>query len=63
MINKNTWAFGDIDEANLKCLTNYGFGGVIIDELMWSNFDSCRSTDYTELVNRFKRIKKAVDKL
>ena len=63
VINKNTWAFGDIDEANLKCLTNYGFGGVIIDELMWSNFDSCRSTDYTELVNRFKRIKKAVDKL
>lgn len=63
VINKNTWAFGDIDEANLKRLTNYGFGGVIIDELMWSNFDSCRSTDYTELVNRFKRIKKAVDKL
>jgi thiamine-phosphate pyrophosphorylase len=63
MINKNTWAFGDIDEANLKRLTNYGFGGVIINELMWSNFDSCRSTDYTELVDRFKRIKKAVDRL
>ena len=63
VINKNTWAFGDIDEANLKRLTNYGFGGVIIDELMWSNFDSCRSTDYTELINRFKRIKKAVDRL
>ena len=63
MINKNTWAFGDIDEANLKRLTNYGFGGVIVNELMWNNFDSCRSTDYTELINRFKRIKKAVDKL
>ncbi len=63
MINKNTWAFGDIDEANLKRLTKYGFGGVIIDELMWSNFDSCRSTDYTDLIERFKRIKKAVDKL
>ena len=63
MINKNTWAFGDIDEANLKRLTKYGFGGVIIDELMWNNFDSCRSTDYTDLIERFKRIKKAVDKL
>ena len=63
MINKNTWAFGDIDEANLKRLTNYGFGGVIIDELMWSNFDSCRSTDYSDLIDRFKRIKKAVDRL
>lgn len=63
VINKNTWAFGDIDEANLKRLTNYGFGGVILNELIWDNFDSCRSTDYTELVNRFKRIKKVVDKL
>ncbi|MBQ2808140.1 MAG: thiamine phosphate synthase [Bacteroidaceae bacterium] len=63
VINRHIWAFGDIDEANLKRLTNYGFGGVIIDELMWSNFDSCRSTDYSELIDRFKRIKKAVDKL
>ncbi len=63
VINKNTWAFGDIDEANLKRLTNYGFGGVILNELIWDNFDSCRSTDYTELVNRFKIIKKVVDKL
>ena len=63
VINKNTWAFGNIDEVNLKKLTNYGFGGVILDELIWDNFDSCRSTDYADLVARFKRIKKAVDKL
>ena len=62
-INKKTWAFGDIDESNLKRLTNYGFGGVILNELIWDNFDSCRSTDYTELIDRFKRIKKVVDKL
>ena len=63
MINKNTWAFGNIDEENLKKLTKYGFGGVILDELIWDNFDSCRSTDYTGLVDRFKRVKKVVDKL
>ena len=63
MINKNTWAFGDIDEANLKRLTNYGFGGVVLNELIWDNFDSCRSTDYTGIIDRFKRIKKVVDKL
>lgn len=63
MINKNTWAFGNIDEANIKKLTNYGFGGIVLENLIWDNFDSCRSTDYTELVNRFKRIKKVVDKL
>ena len=32
MINRNTWAFGNIDEVNLKRLTNYGFGGVILEE-------------------------------
>ena len=63
MINRNTWAFGNIDEDNLKRLTKYGFGGVILEELIWDNFDSCRSTDYTDLINRFKRIKKAVDRL
>lgn len=63
MINKNTWAFGNIDEANMKRLTEYGFGGVILENLIWDNFDSCRSTDYTELINRFKRIKKVVDRL
>lgn len=63
VINRNTWAFGNIDEANLKRLTNYGFGGVILEELIWENFDSCRSTDYTELINRFKRIKRSVDRL
>ena len=63
MINKKTWAFGNIDEANLKRLPAYGFGGVILDEQLWANFDSCRSTDYTELVNRFLKLKKVVDKL
>ena len=63
VINRNTWAFGDLDEANMKRLTKYGFGGIILDNQVWENFDSCRSTDYTELVNRFKRIKKFVDKL
>ena len=41
----------------------FDFGGVILDEQLWANFDSCRSTDYTELVNRFLKLKKVVDKL
>ena len=63
MINRKTWAYGNIDEANLKRLPAYGFGGVILDEQLWANFDACRSTDYTDLLDRFKRLKKAVDKL
>ena len=63
VINKNTWAFGDLDESNIKKLTQYGFGGIVLDKQIWDNFDSCRSTDYTELILRFKRMKKFVDKL
>ncbi len=63
MINKKTWAFGNIDEANMKRLPAYGFGGIILDEQLWANFDPCRSTDYTDLIDRFKHLKKVVDKL
>ena len=63
VINKHTWAFGNIDEANMKRLPVYGFGGIILEDQIWDCFDSCRSTDYTELVNRFKRLKKYIDKL
>ncbi len=63
MINKKTWAYGNFDENNLKRLPAYGFGGVILNEQLWANFDPCRSTDYTELLDRFKRLKKVVDKL
>ena len=53
----------DVVGYAVESMTKDGFGGVILDELIWDNFDSCRSTDYTELVDRFKRVKKVVDKL
>ena len=63
VINKRVWAFGDLDEANLKRLSSYGFGGVILDAQVWDKFDSCRSTDYSELIEGFKSIQKVAKKL
>lgn len=63
VINKRVWAFGDIDEGNIKRLSDYGFGGIILDAQVWDYFDSCRSTDYSELIERFKKIQKIVKKL
>jgi thiamine-phosphate pyrophosphorylase len=63
VINKRVWAFGDIDEGNLKRLASYGFGGVILDAQVWNRFDSCRSTDYSELMDSFKKIQKLAKKL
>ena len=63
VINKNVWAFGELDENNLKKLSQYKFGGVILDKILWDKFDSCRSTDYSELINYFCKLQKITNKL
>ena len=63
VINKRVWAFGDIDTGNIKRLATDGFGGVILDSQLWNRFDSCRSTDYSELIDEFRRIQKIARKL
>lgn len=63
VINKHVWTFGDLDENNMKRLSSYGFGGIILDKQVWDKFDSCRSTDYSELVDSFIRIQKIAKKL
>jgi thiamine-phosphate pyrophosphorylase len=63
VINKKVWAFGDLDEYNLKKLPQYKFGGVILDKMLWSKFDACRSTDYSELINYFCKLQKIINKL
>lgn len=63
VINKKVWAFGELDEHNLKKLTQYNFGGVILDNALWSKFDACRSTDYSELINYFCKLQKIINKL
>ena len=63
VINKHVWAFGDIDENNMKRLSAYGFGGIILDAQVWDKFDSCRSTDYSELIEGFKYLQKLARRL
>ena len=63
VINKKVWAYGDLDEKNLKKLPQYNFGGVILDEMLWEKFDACRSTDYGELITYFLKLKKIINKL
>lgn len=63
VIGKRVWAFGDLDEGNLKRLSAYGFGGILLDNQLWNKFDSCRSTDYSELIDNFKKLQKIAKKL
>lgn len=63
VINKKVWAYGELDEHNLKKLVQYNFGGVILDDILWSKFDACRSTDYSELISCFCKLQKIINKL
>ncbi|MBE6269327.1 MAG: hypothetical protein IKM47_03805 [Bacteroidaceae bacterium] len=63
VINKKVWAFGELDEGNLKKLPQYKFGGVILDKMLWDKFDACRSTDYSELISYFCKLQKIINKL
>ncbi len=63
VINKKVWAFGELDEYNLKKLPQYKFGGVILDKMLWEKFDARRSTDYSELINYFCKLQKIINKL
>jgi thiamine-phosphate pyrophosphorylase len=63
VINKKVWAYGELDEKNLKKLSQYKFGGVILDKILWDKFDACRSTDYDELINYFHKLQKIINKI
>lgn len=63
VINKQVWAYGELDENNLKKLASYKFGGVILDKMLWDKFDDCRSTDYSELICYFCKQRKIINKL
>jgi hypothetical protein len=57
------WAYGELDEKNLKKLAQYKFGGVILDKILWDKFDACRSTDYGEIINYFHKLQKIINKI
>ena len=63
VINKKVWAYGELDEYNLRKLSLYKFGGVILDKMLWDKFDACRSTDYSDLINYFHKLQKIINKL
>ena len=63
VINKKVWAYGELDECNIKKLAQYKFGGVILDQMLWGKFDACRSTDFSELINYFHKLQKIINKL
>ena len=61
LIDKNVMALGGITIDNMKKIREYGFGGVVILGDLWNRFNIHSTKDYKELINHFRRLRKAAD--
>ncbi len=61
IIDKHVMAQGGIALENLDKVRDYGFGGVIIRGDIWKRFNIHRGHDYKELINHFRKLRKAAD--
>lgn len=61
LIDKNVMALGGITIDNMDKVRDYGFGGVVILGDLWNRFNIHSTKDYKELINHFRRLRKAAD--
>ena len=61
LIDKNVMALGGITIDNMNKIREYGFGGVVILGDLWNWFNIHSTKDYKELINHFRRLRKAAD--
>lgn len=58
LIDRHVYASGGVTIDNIKEIKDLGFGGVVIDNDLWSRFDIYNQTDYKELLRHFERLRK-----
>lgn len=61
LIDKNVMALGGITIDNMEQIRDYGFGGAVILGDLWNRFNIHSTKDYKELINHFRRLRKAAD--
>lgn len=59
LIDRHVYASGAVTADNIRNIKDLGFGGVVIDNDLWSRFDIHNQTDYRELLRHFERLRKA----
>jgi thiamine-phosphate pyrophosphorylase len=59
IIDNKVMAAGGVCLDNLPEIRSLGFGGVVIHSDLWNKFDIHRGEDYNDLIEHFKRVKKA----
>lgn len=61
LIDKKVFATGDIDLDNVTQISDCGFGGVVLQEAIWKRFDIHNTQDFKEIINYFRKVRRAVD--
>ena len=59
--NKKVMALGGVSAENMRTIRELGFGGVVVLGDLWNRFNIHSNLDYKELINHFRKLRKAAD--
>ncbi len=54
-------ALGGMNDEHIAQAKDYGFGGVVVLGDLWCHFNRHKMSDFKELINHFRKLKKAAD--
>lgn len=60
LIDRRVAAMGGVDLDNIASLADYGFGAAVVLGAVWSRFDMHHTSDFKELINHFRKLRRAV---
>lgn len=60
IIDRHVYALGGITLDNIRTARDFGFGGVVVCEDLWSKFDIHNQLDYKGLISHFDKLRKAI---
>lgn len=60
LIDRHVYALGGMTIDNVKIAKSLGFGGVVVCGDLWNKFDIHNQRDFTDLINHFVKLRKAV---
>lgn len=58
LIDRKVYAFGGVNESNIREAKELGFGAVVVREDLWERFDIRRQNDFKDLINHFEKLRK-----
>lgn len=61
VIDKKVMALGGMNVEHIAQAKDYGFGGVVVLGDLWCHFNRHKTSDFKDLINHFRKLKKAAD--